>query len=113
MTKKIDVVLIEKIQVVYNATPEAPEVKAGVQVIYRDPMNSASESKTIPTVNAFQIHAVNEMLRNLLTSIKEDPSEVKFDNFKQWSDMIDKVSELVKDKPFTLYEDSKNGFTFM
>lgn len=113
MAKTIEVVLIEKIEVVYNSTPEEPELKAGVQITYRNPMNSISENKVIPAITGFQIHHINEMLRNLLSIVKCTDIEVKFDNFKQWSDLLEAISEQVKDKPFTLYEDSKKGFIFM
>lgn len=113
MSKKIDVVIVEKIEAVFTSIIGDLELKRGVQITYRNPLESTLQNKVIPVNTSFQIHGVNEMLRTMLTSIKCDTSEVKFENFKQWCDMIDHVSELMKDKPFTLYEDSKNGFTFI
>lgn len=50
-----------------------------------------------PIINGYQVHLANEFLRGLCAEM-ENPPEIKFKTFAQYSDMINRVSEMLHDR---------------
>ena len=59
----------------------------------------------------FQIHIVNELLRNMMSAAKDVP-EIEFKNYKQYNDLILDVFEITDGFEYCLkYSKGKNDFS--
>lgn len=50
-----------------------------------------------PIVNGYQVHIVNEFMRDLCAGM-DNPPEIKFKTFAQYGEIIDRVSEMLHDR---------------